>query len=53
MSKKGKITQIKEPKAQGCDNQAEVNLVSSILRREGIKPQIFSYKNYKNRILVT
>lgn len=25
----------------------EINLITSILRRENIKPQVFSYKNYK------
>lgn len=40
--------EIKAPEKQICNNIAEVNLISSILRRENIKPQMFSYKKYKD-----
>lgn len=42
----GKIKVIKEPLAQESDHCSEVHLITNILRREGIKPQVFSYKQY-------
>lgn len=45
---KGQITIIKEPEAQSCNHSEELNLVTSLLRRNNIMPKIFSYKNYKN-----
>ena len=48
ISEKGKIIKIKEPELQECNHMAELQLAASILRREGIKPQVFSYKNYKS-----
>jgi hypothetical protein len=47
VSDKGKISIIKTPKYQECSNIEELQLITSILRRENVKPQIFSYKNYK------
>jgi len=46
---KGKVEVIKEPDKQESNHQAEINLISSILRRNDIKPQMFSYKNYKKK----
>lgn len=43
----GKISMIKKPERQISCSIAEVNLAASIMRRELIKPQIFSYKKYK------
>jgi len=48
IDEKGKITRIKDPEFQECDHMAELQLIVSILRRENIKPQIFSYKKYKS-----
>lgn len=45
---KGKITIIKEPEFQECNHIEEINLITSILRRENIKPRVFSYKNYND-----
>lgn len=45
----GKISEIVKPEYQECNHTEEINLITSILRREGIKPRIFSYKNYKNK----
>jgi hypothetical protein len=45
----GKILEIKEAESQACSHQAEVNLISSILRRNEIKPQMFSYKEYAKK----
>jgi hypothetical protein len=47
VNEKGKISVIKEPEKQNCNHQGEINLISSILRRNDIKPQVFSYKKYK------
>lgn len=43
----GIVTVVAEPTCQESNNVEELRLAMSILRREGIKPQIFSYKNYK------
>ena len=45
---KGKITRIVDPKFQKSNHIEEIQLVTSILRREGIKYGIYSYKNYKS-----
>ena len=45
---KGKITEIVKAEQQECNHIEEINLITSILRRENIKPQMFSYKVYKN-----
>lgn len=42
-----KIDVIKKPEAQKCNRGEEVNILTSILRREGIGPKVFSYKKYK------
>ena len=46
----GKITEIKPAEHQESNHKAEIALLMSILRREDIKPQIFSYKNYANEL---
>jgi len=48
IDEKGKIKQIVEAEPQECNHIEEINLITSILRREGINPKMFSYKNYKN-----
>jgi hypothetical protein len=47
VNESGKIKSIISPEFQTCNCVEEMNLVTSILRREGIGPKIFSYKNYK------
>jgi hypothetical protein len=47
---KGNITEIIKPEIQECNHQEEINLITSILRRENINPKIFSYKNYNSDI---
>lgn len=42
----GKIEVIIEPTEQVSDHCSEIHLITNILRREGIKPQVFSYKKY-------
>lgn len=44
---KNEIERIKEPEPQESNTTEEMNLAASILRRESIKPQVFSYKKYK------
>lgn len=46
---KGKIKEIVKAEPQDCNQIEEINLLASILRREGIKPQMFNYKVYKNK----
>lgn len=48
INEKGKITEVVKPEAQPCNHIEELNLIASILRREGIAPRIFSYKNYSS-----
>ncbi len=43
----GEITVVVEPQRQESSSIEELRLAMSILRREGVKPQIFSYKIYK------
>ena len=43
---KGKIFEVLKPEKQEACKQEEIYLMMSILRRENIKPQIFSYKKY-------
>lgn len=45
---KGKITEVVKAEHQPSNHMEEINLITSILRRENIKPQMFSYKNYKS-----
>ena len=47
IDEKGKITEVAKPNSQACNHIEEINLITSILRRENIMPKIFSYKNYK------
>ena len=47
IDKNGNITEIVKAEQQECNHIEEVNLITSILRREGITPKMFSYKNYK------
>lgn len=49
INEKGKISIIKKPDWQESSHVSEIHLISNILRREGIKPQVFSYKNYKSK----
>jgi len=46
-NERGKITKIVEPQKQDSNNGEELMLVTSILRREGIKYGVYSYKKYK------
>ncbi len=48
VNKKGEVIKIKEPIKQQANHNEEIHLITSILRREGITPKIFSYKKYKN-----
>lgn len=45
---KGKLTEIVKAEPQECNHIEEINLITSILRREGIKQQMFNYKVYKS-----
>ena len=45
----GKIDVVKKPEEQESCHRSEIALISSILRREGIASQIFSYKKYKKK----
>ena len=49
INEKGKIEEIKRAKLQKSNHVEEIVLISSIMIREGIKPQCFSYKKYKKR----
>lgn len=51
INEKGKIIEIVKPEAQESNHIEELNLIISILRREGISPRIFSYKKYVNNII--
>lgn len=48
---KGKITEIVKPEPQECNHIEEINLITSILRRENISPKMFSYKTYSKIII--
>ena len=45
---KGKLTEVVKAEPQECNHIEEINLITSILRREGIKQQMFDYKIYNN-----
>jgi hypothetical protein len=45
----GKIETVKEPEIQTSSSMQEMNLAASILRREGIKSKILSYRYKTNR----
>ncbi|MBR8535396.1 hypothetical protein KDU71_07475 [Carboxylicivirga sediminis] len=45
---KGKISVIVDAVRQKSNRMEELNALRSIMRREGIKPGIFSYKKYAN-----
>jgi len=45
---KQRIGLIREPYIQAACSYQEMNLAASVLRREGVKSKIFSYKKYKN-----
>lgn len=53
INNKGAITEIIKPEPQECNHIEELNLIVSILRREGIAPRIFSYKKYVVTIIKT
>lgn len=40
-----KINTIKQAEEQKCENHGELAMLCSIMRREGIKSQIFNYRN--------
>ena len=44
----GVIAQKVKPSWQKSNSKQEINLITSVLRREGVKPKIYSYKKYKN-----
>jgi hypothetical protein len=46
IDQKGEIVQIAQAKQQQSNHIEELNLIVSILRREGISPKIFNYKKY-------
>jgi hypothetical protein len=46
INEKGKIRKIVEPEIQDRNHGEELQLVTSILRREGINYGVFSYKKY-------
>lgn len=48
IDEKGKITEIIKSEPQECNHSEEIDLITSILRREEIKPQMFNYKVYKS-----
>ena len=45
---KGRIAVIKKAEVQKCNHSEEINLITSILRREGVKQGVFRYKKYKD-----
>lgn len=47
VSDNGKISVVKNPEYLNSSRADEIALITSILRREGIKRQVFSYKQYK------
>ena len=47
VDEKGKITEIVKAEPQESNHMEEINLITSILRREGVKQQMFNYKKYK------
>lgn len=48
VTENGKVKIVKEPKPQKSRRIDEINLITSILRRNNINPQIFNYKKYKD-----
>jgi len=48
IDEKGKITEVVKAEPQASNHMEEINLITSILRREGIQQQMFNYKVYKN-----
>lgn len=46
INEKGKISETVKAFSQECEHLEEIGLITSIFRRENIKPQMFSYKNY-------
>lgn len=53
IDEKAKITIVKAASYQQCNDCEEINLITSILRRENIRPQIFNYKIYKSEKINT
>lgn len=49
INEKGKISVVVDPEPQECNHIEEMNLITSILRREGINPRMFSYKEYNEK----
>lgn len=46
--REGKIEEVKSAEQQPSNSYAEVAILTSIMRREGIKPQVFDYRNIKD-----
>lgn len=46
----GDIIEVRKPELQESNHREEINLITSILRRENIKPQVFSYKKYNSKL---
>lgn len=44
---KGEITVIKYPESQPHSKKEDMTVLMSIMRREGVKPKVYSYKKYK------
>jgi len=42
------ITVIKRPESQPHSKKEDMTVLMSIMRREGIKPKVYSYKNYNS-----
>ena len=51
IDERGKIIEVVKPINQENNQIEEINLITSILRREGITPKIFSYKRYLTKKL--
>lgn len=50
-NEKGEITIIKKAEQQHGNKREETALICGIMRREGVKSQVFNYKKYKNESL--
>lgn len=48
VSENGNVSEVKKAEPQESNMIEEINLLTSILRREGIRPQVFSYKKHKS-----
>ena len=48
VNENGDITEVVKAIKQPCNHNAELHLLTNIMRREGVKPKIYSYKEYLN-----